>query len=77
MEGCYYLKQLQDRKKSSWPIFKFIPSLISEIVLKVNSAISFFVFGGFLKLTSIHLAVINLNIETAQMWRPAAASVLG
>lgn len=48
----------------------------------MNSAISFYVFGGFLKLTSIHLAVINLNIqmasgETAQMLRLAAASVLG
>lgn len=71
MEVCYYLKQLQGRKKKViWPIFRFIPSLISESVLKVNPAISFSVFGAFLKLTSIRLAVINLNIETSQMLRP-------
>lgn len=78
MEVCYYLKQFQGKKKKViWPIFRFIPSLISESVLKVNPVTSFFVCGAFLRLTSIRLAVINLNIETAQMLRPGCSKCPG
>lgn len=48
------IKTVYQDKESGWPIFGFIPGSISHSVLNMNSAISFYFLGGFIKLTSIH-----------------------
>lgn len=59
------LKSVYQDTGSVWPIFGFTPSLISLRVLNLNPVVSLdFLWGC--ELTSIHLSVINLNIQDEQ-----------